>query len=115
MFLAPFMLLGLAAIAVPIVIHLLNNRRVQRMRWAAMRFLRASVERNKRRLRIEDILLLVVRCAIVALLALALARPVLKSARASLLGRNAVTAVIVIDQSYSMSATDGVTSRFDLA
>ena len=115
MFLAPFMLLGLAAVTVPVVIHLLNNRRVQRMRWAAMRFLQASVQRNRRRIRIEDILLLLVRCAIVALLALTLARPVLTTARASLLGRNAVTGVIVIDQSFSMSATDGVASRFDLA
>ncbi|CAN5393720.1 BatA domain-containing protein [soil metagenome] len=109
------MLFGIAAVSVPIVIHLLNNRRVQHIRWAAMRFLRASVERNQRRMRIEDLLLLIIRCAVVALLAVALARPVLRAAGASILGRSAVSAVILIDNSYSMSATDGVSSRFDIA
>jgi len=94
MFLNPFMLFGIAAVSIPIVIHLLNNRRVIKMRWAAMRFLRASVERNQRRMRIEDLLLLIIRCAVVALIALALARPVLRSTGTSLLGRQSVSAVI---------------------
>lgn len=115
MFLNPFMLFGVGAISIPIVIHLLNNRRVIKMRWAAMRFLRNSVERNRRRMRIEDLLLLIIRCAVVALIAMALARPVLRSSGTSLLGRQAVTAAILIDNSYSMSATDGVSSRFDTA
>jgi hypothetical protein len=115
MFLNPLMLFGLSAVSVPVIIHLLNNRKFQRIRWAAMRFLRASVERNRRRMRIEDVLLLLVRCVIVMLLALALARPVLRRAAGAFLGRSAVTAVIVIDNSASMSATDGVSSRFDLA
>jgi hypothetical protein len=109
------MLFGIAAVGVPILIHLLNRRKFVRIRWAAMRFLRASIERNRRRMRIEDLLLLLVRCALVILLALVLARPVLKTARANLLGRSAITAVIVLDNSYSMSATDGVSSSFDLA
>ena len=54
----------------------------------------ASIERNRRRLRIEDLLLLIVRCAIVGLIALVVARPVLRSASASLLGRSSVTAVV---------------------
>ena len=114
MFLNPLLLFGMLAVSVPVIIHLLNNRKFQRVRWAAMRFLRTSVERNRRRMRIEDLLLLV-RCAIVLFLALALARPVLRRASARLLGRSAVTAVLVIDSSGSMSATDGVNSRFDLA
>ena len=107
--------IGLSLMALPVLIHLINMMRHRRVQWAAMRFLRASVERNQRRMRIEDLLLLIIRCAIVALIALALSRPVLRSAGASLLGRQAVSAVILIDNSYSMSATDGVSSRFDIA
>ena len=116
MFLNVPMLLGVSAIGVPILIHLLNKRRVERVVWAAMRFLRLSVEQNQRRIRIEDMILLILRCALVALLALVLARPVLRSSSAaSVLGSNDVTAVVILDNSYSMTQTDGVRSRFDAA
>lgn len=115
MFLNPLMLLGAGAISVPIIIHLLNKRKFEKVRWAAMRFLRSSIEQNQRRLRIEDILLLILRCLIIGLLALALARPAIRSTAAGLFGQAGVTAVIVIDSSASMSQTDGVTSRFDRA
>lgn len=112
MFLNPLMLLGMSAVSVPIVIHLLNRRKFERVRWAAMRFLRASIEQNRRRLRIEDLLLLILRCAIVALLALALARPAFRSASVGLFGQAGVTAIILLDASGSMSQTDGVRERF---
>lgn len=115
MFLNPFMLAGLGAVSVPIIIHLLNRRKFDRVVWAAMRFLRVSVEKNQRRIQIEDMLLLALRCLLLMLLALALARPVLRAAAASVMGLTKVTAVIVLDNSYSMSQTDGVESRFELA
>jgi hypothetical protein len=113
LFINPLMLAGMAAIAVPIIIHLLNRRKFERVVWAAMRFLKISVEQNQRRIRIEDMLLLILRCALLALLAIALARPVVRSAAAAFMGGSAqTTAVIVLDNSYSMSQTDGVNSRF---
>ena len=115
MFLNPFMLLGLSAIGIPILIHLLNKRKFERVVWAAMRFLQTSVEQNQRRIKIEDMLLLVLRCLLVALLALVLARPVLRARADSSLGGGDVTAVVVLDNSYSMTQTDGVQSRFDAA
>jgi hypothetical protein len=109
------MLLGIGAISVPIIIHLLNKRKFQRVKWAAMRFLKVSVQKNQRRIQIEDLLLLILRCVMVALIALALARPAIRSATAGLFGQAKVTAVIVVDNSFSMSQTDGVASRFDKA
>ena len=55
-------LFGLAAIGIPIAIHLLNKFQVKEVTWAAMRFLRESIEKNQRRLQMEDILLLLLRC-----------------------------------------------------
>src|SRR5439155_21980354 len=115
MFLNPFMLLGMTAIGIPILIHLLNRRKFERVAWAAMRFLQISVEQNQRRIRVEDILLLMLRCLLLVLLALALARPVLRSVAADVLGVTKVTAVVVLDNSYSMSQSDGVESRFESA
>ena len=113
-FLNPILLWAAAAVAVPIIIHLLHRRKFQRVVWAAMRFLKTSVEQNQRRMRLEDIILLALRCLLLALLALALARPVLPSATSERLGA-AVTGVLILDNSYSMSQTDGVSSRFDKA
>ncbi len=113
-FLNPALLAFASAVAVPILIHLLNRRRFQRVTWAAMRFVRASLERNRRRMQFEDLLLLALRCLVVGLFALALARPALRSA-SSFFGGSRVAAVVVVDQSGSMSATDGTRSRFVLA
>ena len=70
-----------------------------------MRFLQASVQQNQRRINLEDLLLLLLRCLLLIFLALALARPTLRNAAAGF--GQPVTAVIALDNSYSMSATDG--------
>ncbi|MBL9138427.1 MAG: BatA domain-containing protein [Verrucomicrobiales bacterium] len=113
-FLNPALLAFTAAIAVPILIHFLNRRRFRRVEWAAMRFLRASLEKNRRRMELEDLILLVLRCLVVGLLALALARPALRAA-GSLLETGRAAAVIVLDHSGSLQASDGTRSRWDLA
>ena len=64
---------GLAAIALPILIHLLNKRRFRIVEWAAMRFLLAAQRKNSRRMRIEQLILLIVRCLVVFLVVLAMA------------------------------------------
>ncbi|CAN5458310.1 hypothetical protein BH23VER1_BH23VER1_21510 [soil metagenome] len=67
--------LGLLAIAVPVILHLLNRRTAKRIDWGAMRFLIESVTSRRRRVQLEEALLMVARCLLFALLALALARP----------------------------------------
>src|SRR5690606_37539488 len=71
-------------------------------------------ERNRRRMQWEDLILLRLRCLIVLLLAFALARPALRSA-ASFLQTGRATAVIILDDSASLSASDGTSTRFELA
>ena len=114
-FLNPILLAGLAAVSVPIIIHLLNRRKFQKVVWAAMRFIQTSVERNQRRMRVEDLILLALRCLLLALLAIALARPAFKNSGADFLGQAKVTAVIIIDNSESMAMSDGTMTRFEKA
>ena len=73
------MLFGLIGVAIPIVIHLLNRRRAQLVDWGAMQFLLASLASRNRRILLEEILLMAVRCLAVGLIALAMARPFLPS------------------------------------
>ena len=75
-------LAGAGGIAVPVVVHLLNRRTTRTVEWGAMRFLRESITRRSRRLRLEEALLLACRCLLLAALALALARPFARSAGA---------------------------------
>jgi hypothetical protein len=102
-FLNPALLWGLGVASIPILLHLLQRRRYRVRRWAAMEFLRASVRRSSRRLRIEQWLLLLVRTLILLCVALALARPVWHSPRWGWLGSQAASQVVlVLDDSYSM-------------
>lgn len=78
-FLKISMLLGLAAVAIPILIHLLNRSRPKVHDWGAMQFLLASVKSRSRRIRMEDAILLCLRCLALAAVALAMARPFLPS------------------------------------
>ena len=104
-----FALAGLAAIAIPIAIHLLNRRRYKVRQWAAMQFLLAAMRKNCRRLQFEQWSLLAVRCLLVALVGMALARPLGcgDSALGRLAGESATMHVIVIDDSYSMAYKSG--------
>ena len=111
-FLNSMMLFGTAAVAVPIIIHFLNRRKFKTVPWAAMKFVKLSVDQNQRRMRLEDLILLLIRCALLALLALALARPALKNSNTDVLGQTKVTGVLVLDNSYSMDlrGRDGKTA-----
>lgn len=112
-FLNQALLFGAGAVAIPIIIHLLNRRRFRKVPWAAMRFLQVSVEQNQRRMKLEDLILLVLRCAMVALLAFALARPLLQGVDG--VPGSKIASVIIIDNSGSMGAANGDGTRLDQA
>ncbi|MEK7953581.1 BatA domain-containing protein [Luteolibacter soli] len=113
-FLSPWVLGGLAAVGVPILIHLLNKFRVKSTAWGAMRFLNDAVLKNQRRVKLDELILLVLRCLVIALAVLAFARPVLKGLGVGG-GSEPVAAVILLDHSASMGQSDGAQSRFDRA
>lgn len=105
--------LTVAGIAVPVLIHLLSRFRSQPESWAAMELLRRAMVVRARRIRFEDLLLLLLRCLALALAGLAFARPALKSSGASGGGRAGI--VLALDASFSMQHKPGLRSRFDLA
>ena len=113
-FLAPWMLLGTLAAAVPVALHFFFRSRYRTVPWAAMSFLLTSIEQTSRRLRFQELLLLLTRVAVLLLLAVALARPLFSSASAPGQG-DAVDAVFVIDTSYSMEAREGAVTRLQQA
>ncbi|MFO0917224.1 MAG: BatA domain-containing protein [Planctomycetaceae bacterium] len=100
-FLQPWMLLALPLVALPIVIHLINQRRYQTIPWAAMMFLLAANRMSRGYARIRQWLILTMRTLAVAGLIFAISRPLL-SGWLALTGR-AESTLILLDRSPSMS------------
>ncbi|MFO0959749.1 MAG: BatA domain-containing protein [Isosphaeraceae bacterium] len=112
-FLHPAMLVGLAGLAIPIVIHLLNRRRLDVVDWGAMQFLELG-RRARRRFELTEALLMAARMLLLALVALALARPFLAPramAGSPAAGSSAAGGrrdlVLILDDSASMGRRGG--------
>ena len=113
-FLQPLFLAGLAAVVVPLLIHLIQRKRKRRVAFPTLRFLMQTDRRSARRWRLVDMLVMLLRMALFALVALALAQPMLRpKGTGSALGLPSVA--IVIDDSLSMQATAGGARLFDKA
>lgn len=124
---SPFtvLLTAAGAVALPIIIHLLNRKRYRVVPWAAMRFLLAAQKKNSRKLRIEQLILLLLRIFIVLLVVLAMAS-VAKWAEdlwaktlpeGSLSGGSGKRThrILVLDGSLSMGLRNGDTTCFEKA
>lgn len=98
----PLYLAGLLLLALPVLIHLVQRRHSQGLKFPSLMFLRQIPWREKRRLEIRHWLLLLLRCLLLALLALAFARPFFDSGAAVMPNTERSDGVIVIDRSYSM-------------
>jgi hypothetical protein len=105
---------GVVALAIPIIIHLFHKSRFQIVRWGAMHLLETVIRTNQRRIRMEQIILLIIRAAIPAILALCMARPVWKGLH-KLVGDTRSSTIILLDNSYSMAASRAGTSNFSIA
>jgi hypothetical protein len=108
------LLAGLALASVPLIIHLLNRQRHRPIPWAAMRFVLAAYKKTRRRVQLENLLLLLLRMAAVALLALAVARP-FTGAKSLLSGltESRRDVVLVIDASASTGYREHVETGFE--
>jgi uncharacterized membrane protein len=113
----PWLLLGVLGVALPIVAHMLNDLRAKRTDWAAMRFLDRSVRVRSRNVRIQDVLLLILRCLAVLLLMLAFTRPALThdDSLSALPGERRAGVIVALDVSFSMQHSDGTATRLERA
>jgi hypothetical protein len=107
-FLYPIFLYGLLAASLPILIHLLNRRKLKRIRFPAVRFILLSQKRIARSYRLRHWLLLALRTLAVVFLALLLANPIFQIGAGLFAGGGPVTLVVLLDNSLSMRwAGDG--------
>ncbi len=101
-FVTPALLAGAALVALPIVLHLIMRRESKLLKFPALRFVQQRRMLNQHRLRLRQWLLLALRCAIIAFLAFALARPTLRGSIGAGKEGAAVASALVFDNSLRM-------------
>ena len=116
-FLQQTILYLLPVITIPILIHLLTRQKSKKIPFSSVSFLKEMQNQNLRRIKLKQILLILIRTFIILFLVLAFARPTLKSTEFTATGPTAATAtvILILDNSMSMATeTNGITF-FDLA
>jgi hypothetical protein len=114
-FLTPMLLGGAALVAVPLVLHLIMRRKPVPHEFPALRFLREQAVANRRRLRLSHLFLLFLRMAALALVAVALARPVIRGAGWLADGEAPVAAAFVFDTAPRMLLREANRTRLQQA
>src|SRR5262245_41354763 len=109
----PWMLFALSAMMLPIIIAWLFRWRRQRIAFPAMRYLMNP--KKRRRVRLPDLILLLIRTVVPGVLAITLARPLLREDDSVGAKQAQRHAVIVLDRTYSMGQTIGQTTAFEVA
>ena len=101
-FLTPLFFLGVAAIAAPILVHLVRRTRARKVQFPALVFVRQIPQRTIRRRTIHNLLLLIIRCLAILLIVIAFTRPFFTSRSAAKVTSGAGATVVLIDNSLSM-------------
>lgn len=108
-FLSPWAFIGLTALSLPILAHLIHRLRQKKVPWAAMRFIEEALRQSRSKKRINDLLLLLLRCLALLFLVLAFARPFIGEQAALATEEEAV--ILVLDLSASMGAIEAGVDR----
>ncbi|OHB65610.1 MAG: hypothetical protein A2Y77_11010, partial [Planctomycetes bacterium RBG_13_62_9] len=114
-FLYPLFLAGIAAVALPILLHLIRRHTRERVPFSSLMFLRTTIPRFRSRSSLEHVLLLILRCLVLCLLAFAFARPFLRRPAAASPAGLGKRVVLLIDTSASMRRADLWTRALDEA
>jgi len=117
-FLNSLMLLGLAATALPVLIHLFHRQRISTVDFSSIVFIRDHHLQRSRAFRVRELLLLILRTLIILLVVLAFSRPVIQGMAGSFLGsgfKQKTVFAILLDNSYSMDAGNFGETPFDAA
>lgn len=114
-FLNPLALIGLVASTIPVILHLINLRKLKTVEFSTLKFLKELQKTKIRRIKLKQILLLILRTLLIIFAVLAFARPTVETSL-PVFGTYAKTsAVIIVDNSFSMDVSDERGNRFSQA
>ncbi|MES2681737.1 MAG: BatA and WFA domain-containing protein [Bacteroidota bacterium] len=101
-FVYPLFLWALAAISLPVIIHLFNFRRYKKVYFTNVKFLKALQHESKSKSRLKELLILISRCLAIACLVLAFCQPVIPDEKSAGFKPGASAVSIYLDNSFSM-------------
>ena len=114
-FLNPAILFAMFAAAIPLLLHLLNLRKLKRVEFSSLKFIKELQKTRIRKVKLKQIILLILRTLIIAFIVLAFARPTIKS-ELPLLGTYAKSSVVILlDNSFSIDVSDEFGNRLKQA
>lgn len=114
-FLNPHLLWFASAASIPVIIHLLHRRKYKRVQWAAMLFLKNAIRRSRNRIRLENLLLMLIRMLILIALAFAISKPYMEHSLLAGAFDTPTAYYFVIDNSISMRYKHATQTIFDKA
>ena len=113
-FVSAAFLFAAAAGAIPVALHMINRQQAKKLPFSTLRFLRISAEKTRRRKRIHDVLLMLLRVAVLVLIAIGLSEPTMTTL-GSFWGSGASAVAVIVDNSASMGIIDEGRPRFETA
>lgn len=114
-FLNPFILFGLIAASIPIILHFLNLRRVKKVEFSTLKFLKELQKSQIRKVKLRQLLLLFLRTMLIIFIVLAFARPIINGTLPGFSKYAKTSSIIIIDNSPSMNLSDEYGNRFNFA
>jgi len=111
-FINPLFLFGLIAASIPVLLHLLNLRKLKNIEFSSLKFLKELQKTKIKRLKIKQIILLILRTLIITFTVLAFARPIIEGSIPGFENYAKSSIIILIDNSYSMDISDEFGNRF---
>lgn len=111
-FLNPFVLFGLVAASIPIILHLINLRKQKTIEFSTLKFLKELQKSSIKKLKIKQWLLLLLRTLLIIFAVLAFSRPTIESSLPGFTEYSNTSMIILLDNSYSMDISDENGSRF---
>ena len=113
-FLNPAILFGLFAASIPVIIHLFNLRKLKKIEFSTLAFLKELQKNKIRKIKLKQWILLALRVLIILFIVMAFARPTLKSFQVGGTTSAAkTTAIFILDDTFSMSVVDQKGSYFN--
>lgn len=112
-FINPLMLIGLAAAGIPVLLHLLNLRKLKTVEFSSLQFLKELQKTKIKKLKLKQIILLVLRTLIIIFAVLAFARPAIKGTIPGFESYTKSSCVILVDNSFSMDMSDEYGNRLN--
>lgn len=114
-FINPTVLIGLLAASIPIILHLINLRKLKTVEFSTLQFLKEMQKNKIKKIKLKQLILLILRTLLIIFIVLAFARPAINSTIPGFESFAKTSTIIILDNSFSLDLSDNNGNRFNQA